>query len=279
MQSTVYMLPEKSNGQMMSFIIQSKEGDLAVIDGGWRGDAPYLLESLIRLGGPNPVIKLWLLTHPHADHVDALFALTADECPLRIEKIYSRFLDWEFYAAHEYPGDNCARVSRQFAEFSARHPQLCVPFERGQVLSLGSVQFHVLHTPDYSFTREVGNNSGVAFRMDAEGQRFLFLGDLSVEAGQRMLETIDPADLKADFVQMAHHGQGGVDKSFYQAVSPKACLWTTPEWLWTNANGTGPWKTLEVRAWMEELGVKHHFVSKDGDHFFPLPYILDKSAP
>ena len=204
------------------------------------------------------MVKFWLLTHPHCDHADALLALTDGELPLRIEKIYSNFLDWEFYAAHEYPGDNCARVARQFAVFADAHPDICTHFSQGEVLSLGSAKFHVLHVPDYSFTREVGNNSGVVFRLDAEGQRFLFLGDLSVEAGQRVLETVDHAE-----------------KNFYETVAPKACLWTTPEWLWTNADGTGPWKTLEVRAWMQELGVKHHFVLKDGEHAFPLPYALD----
>ena len=49
-------------------------------------------------------------------------------------------------------------------------------------------------------------------------------------------------------------------KSFYQAVAPRACLWNTPDWLWNNDAGngfdTGPWRTVEVRGWMEELGVR-----------------------
>ena len=76
--------------------------------------------------------------------------------------------------------------------------------------------------------------------------------------------------LKADYVQMAHHGQNGVDKPFYEAVNPTACLWCTPQWLWDNDAGKGfnthCWKTVTVRGWMDELGVKEHYVMKDGLH-------------
>ena len=68
---------------------------------------------------------------------------------------------------------------------------------------------------------------------------------------------------------MAHHGQQGVTKEFYAVASPTVCLWPTPDWLWDNNAGgrgknTGPWKTLETRAWMEEMGIDKHYVSKDG---------------
>ncbi|RAZ75589.1 MBL fold hydrolase, partial [Klebsiella oxytoca] len=63
------MLHEQSPTQMMSYILQTGEGKLVVIDGGTRQDAGNLLETLIRLGGPEPTVELWLLTHPHLDHV------------------------------------------------------------------------------------------------------------------------------------------------------------------------------------------------------------------
>ena len=75
--------------------------------------------------------------------------------------------------------------------------------------------------------------------------------------------------LKADIVQMAHHGQNGVDKKVYMAVAPRICLWPTPQWLWDNDNGdgydSGAWRTLETRQWIEELGVERNYVVKDGD--------------
>lgn len=74
---------------------------------------------------------------------------------------------------------------------------------------------------------------------------------------------------------MAHHGQAGVSEEFYKAVDPKYCLWPTPDWLWENKRrcrqNSGPWKTIEVRAWMEDLGVETHYIAKDGLHRIDIP--------
>ena len=59
-----------------------------------------------------------------------------------------------------------------------------------------------------------------------------------------------------------------VSKEFYEYIKPRICLWASPEWLWNNDNGngfdTGPWKTVQTRQWMQELGVTKHIVEKDG---------------
>ena len=69
---------------------------------------------------------------------------------------------------------------------------------------------------------------------------------------------------------MSHHGQAGVSEEFYKTVDPKYLLWPTPNWLWENNKGrgqkSGPWKTLDVRAWMEKLNIEEHYVAKDGLH-------------
>ena len=280
MRTTLYMLQEQSPTQMMSYVLQTGEGKLIVIDGGNKQDAGHLQDTLIRLGGPEPVVDLWLLTHPHLDHVDALLEIFSRPHPLKVKKVYSCFLSYEFYKANDFEGCTDARTTQEFNAFAAEHPDICHTFEKGQRFMIDSVEINVLHVPEgETLPMNVINNSSVVFRVDAEGQRILFVGDLGEEAGDRVLETVPAEDLHADFVQMAHHGQNGVKKSFYEAVAPKACLWNTPDWLWDNGAGgghnTGPWKTLEVRGWMDELGVKHHFATKDGDYKFVLPYPLD----
>ncbi|MHB8901832.1 MAG: hypothetical protein ACYC6Y_24010, partial [Thermoguttaceae bacterium] len=55
----------------------------------------------------------------------------------------------------------------------------------------------------------------------------------------------------------------GVSEAFYRQVHPSYCLWPTPDWLWNNDKGggknSGPWRTLEVRAWMEKHAIKAHY--------------------
>lgn len=261
---------------MMSYVLQTKEGNLIVVDGGYRTDAAHLQETLIRLGGPKPVVDLWLLTHPHEDHIDALLEIFLKENPIRVKKIYDHFLSEEFYNTYEAAAVVSKESLKQYNQWKAECPDMFGDFEKGQVLTAGSAEVHVLYVPDESITANPYNNSSVVFRVDAEGQRILFTGDLGREGGDRALMEVPHEELCADLVQMAHHGQGGVKKNFYEVVAPSVCLWNTPVWLWDNDAGegynTGPWGTVEVRGWMDDLKARKHFVSKDGDQAIALPY-------
>ena len=80
------------------------------------------------------------------------------------------------------------------------------------------------------------------------------------------------AVLFTDYTQMAHHGQRGVSRACYESLSPRACLWAAPDWLWDKNNGSGfdcgPWETVRTREWMDALGVTTHLVEKDGTQSF-----------
>ena len=73
--SYMYLLRGRTPSQMMSFVLQTENGQLFVIDGGVRGDAEALLALLRKLGGPHPVIEGWFLTHVHEDHIAALTSI------------------------------------------------------------------------------------------------------------------------------------------------------------------------------------------------------------
>ena len=108
----------------------------------------------------------------------------------------------------------------------------------------------------------------LVFKMYLKNNSILFLADLGYEGGEKLLKSKYARKLPSDYVQMAHHGQGGVSEAFYKKVDPKYCLWPTPQWLWNNdqgkGTGTGPWQTLEVRGWMENLSVKENYIDADG---------------
>ena len=172
-QTTLYMLSEQGPKQMMSYVLQTKEGKLAVIDGGNKVEANDLVDTLVRLGGPEPEIELWLITHPHGDHVGALMEIfSRPDNPLQVKKIYSHFLSYEFYKEHS--GQDGSVLTKQFESFQEEHPDICFSFEEGQELTIGSAKFTVLYVPNEEiFSNNVVNNSSVVFRLDAEGQRVL----------------------------------------------------------------------------------------------------------
>ncbi len=75
-------------------------------------------------------------------------------------------------------------------------------------------------------------------------------------------------------MQIAHHGQNGATKEFYEAVKPVGCLWCALDRLWNNDLGQGynthTLRTIEVCGRMEELGVREHYVMMNGSRIVEL---------
>ena len=148
--------------------------------------------------------------------------------------------------------------------------------EEGDVYTFGSISVRVLLTPDETMPSGI-NDTSCVYLMEVNGQKILFLGDLGVKGGNRLLARVDLSMLCVDYVQMAHHGQGGVDRSVYEAIRPRFCLWCTPTWLWDNIDrnlgryDSGQYKTVIVRGWMSEMGcVKRHYRMWEGTQVIKL---------
>ncbi|MBQ2956594.1 MAG: MBL fold metallo-hydrolase [Clostridia bacterium] len=268
----LHMLGNQTTIQMMSFVVETEDGKLIVIDGGKPGDAQHLLDTLRRLsGGEKPHVDAWFLTHNHIDHTGALVTLlTEQRDAFEVDAYYYNFPSDQFLTRYE-PG-----TEKEFADFRSVQRFMAGRIEtitQGDVYEFGPARFDVLYTTDPAFTDNVVNNSSSVLRMTLGGKTVLFLGDLGIEAGRKLLALHGNA-LRSDYVQMAHHGQNGVERAVYEAAAPSACLWCAPDWLWDNNAGKGynthTWQTVIVRGWMEEMGVKTHYVIKDGDHAIEL---------
>lgn len=261
------MLKNSTHTQMMSFIIQEMSGKILVIDGGNKGDASHLLEKLREISGSDiPHIDAWIFTHSHSDHMNAFLTLM-EECPQSFEfdKIYCCFPSVQ-YLRQEDP--DAADTLANFIDFSPKFADRTVTVSVDDIYTFNSIRMKILFTADCSVKDNISNNSSVVFKLETEQKSALFLGDLGVEGGKKLLEAKE-SELKSDICQMAHHGQNGVEKAFYKAVRPETCLWCAPDWLWNNDRGKGfnthIYQTVAVRQWMKELGVKSNYVIKDGD--------------
>lgn len=274
-ETTLYQLASQGPQQMMSYILRTKSGKLAVIDGGNHLDTDYLLEFLHSISQGKPVVEAWFLTHAHSDHVDAFLDIQREHAgEVDIRHVYYRF-----------PDEGLSRLtSRETFTPSGNGTIYCLASERlASRLRKANAQveellFEVLYIPDPAFTTNAINNSSIVLRLTVDGQRVLFLSDLGVEAGEKLLASYGPEGVRATICQMAHHGQAGVAKTLYAAIAPKICLWCTPLWLWDNDAGQGynthTWQTVIVRGWMEELGAQRHIVAKDGTQSLTLPAVF-----
>ncbi len=269
--SVLYQNANRSHCQMMSYLIVTADGKLVMIDGGYHcaEDAEYLYALIKEHGG---TVDAWIFTHGHDDHFGALLWLfeNKENFDLIIHNIYFNFPPAEWFDTVGR-GDYRAGVRRFCHETATRDITIYIP-QKGDVITCDEVSLEILRdSADYEKYASV-NDTSLIIRAHFPPADILFLGDLGADASADLLKAGDCSEYRCDIVQMAHHGQNGAIKEFYQAIAPKICLYPTPDWLWDNdsgaGKGSGPWATLETRRWMEELGVENSYSCADGDYIF-----------
>lgn len=254
-----------TEAQQLSVIIETGEGGLIVVDGGWTTSADYLLEQIKQKGGH---VQAWLLTHPDSDHIGALSdILYKHSGEITIDGVYYSFAPDSWYREKDPEVANMLGYLK--GALALLPPEkLHGDIVSGQVINAGPAKIQVLNQA-YQCSSDFVNNSNVAYMVSLNGTNTVFLGDLGRVGGNRLMEEHDLSALKCDIVQLSHHGQNGVDYEVYKALRPRVALWATPQWLWDNDNGggpeSGPWLTRQTRNWMVRLGIHSNFCIKDGD--------------
>ncbi len=259
---TLWQLPSQINGIGMSYVIRTDGGKIIVVDGGWAREAAYMRSFLAPLGNK---VDAWFISHPHDDHAGVLFDILKNPAGIKIEKLYQSSLPPEWYNKWEV---DCIPFSDSYYAAVRDSKVKDIEVQTGMKFIIDGVKFEILGIRNLEITNNPYNNQSIVFKVSDSTKSVLFLGDLGVDGGKKLLAGPYGSQLQADYVQMAHHGQRGVDEAFYKAVSPKYCLWPTPKWLWNNDSGKGPnsgtWDTMQNRDWIEKLGVKENYLSFTG---------------
>ena len=265
---------------MMGYVIKTADEKVIVVDGGTKFDTEHLVEVIKKMSSKEkPRVDAWLLTHAHNDHIIPFCDVVenyADE--IEIDKIYYDFPSVKFVSGTE-PGE--APTITRFYSLLPRFASNAVIVTEGDEYYVGDTKMEILFTRDPSIRFNPLNNSSTVFRLTLGEKTLIFLGDLGVEGGNKMLARLGDS-LKSDLCQMAHHGQSGCSKEVYAAIKPSVCLWCAPDWLYENdigkldkskegGYGSGPWQTLKVRAWMDEISPDAtHIVEMNGDEYIEI---------
>lgn len=266
---SILHMPKSATDTICESFIYQGGGALIVIDGGFESESESLKEYIIKLGGH---VDAWFFTHPHDDHFGAFCGIMAAQEPgITVDRLYYNFSPDETIAANEpISAEATRKYLPMIRRIASEHGIGITTMRKGDSYSIGDCTVNVLREPDDSIVENFINNSSTVFRLDTNGKRIMFLGDLGVEGGIQLMETVPPEELASDYVQMAHHGQNGVDRDVYEAIAPSVCLWNTPTWLWDNIGNdgydSGQFKTIIVRGWMSEIGVRKHYINSNGPY-------------
>ena len=277
--AVVWQFPAASETQMMGYAVEC-EDKLILIDGGTASEAPFLKEFL----KSRKKVDGWFITHAHADHIDCVTEILKTDYPVD-------FVAFNFEGAQEIfekefkiqPSLAAKTASAKLIDaLNKRKSVKRVLPKRGEIFDFGKIKVKALNDPslltrqlkEKEFSKEpvnqseTVNNLSAVYKIFTPGKSILFLGDLSSYAGKILLEECEEDFSDVAAVQMAHHGQRGVDLEFYSKLSPSVCLWPAPEWLYDNLGekgfDSGPFLTVRTREYMQSLGVKRHYSEKDG---------------
>ena len=272
--NTLYMLPSVTGMQCLSAIITNEDGDVFVIDGGYNNDYQTIHHYVTELG--KDTIKGWFFTHPHQDHFNVFSKFIAKYgAEITVETVYYSWSEEESWYTERKSFEHGDIILDGFNAFkNAVSTCGCTRVEpvTGDIYNFGSFSFEIMYSPKnsdgtygldlakYGFDAEDDtkgrynvNDLSLVIKMTAGDKTLLFLGDAGVEAGERLYEMYNGTNkLKADFVQMAHHGQAGVEQNVYNLIQPQYAFFNCDYSVWANTSGRV--KTLMVRGWIESLG-------------------------
>lgn len=278
----LYQLTETSEF-MMSFVIITKENNAIVIDGGRPLDMPLLKEYI---GGRH--ISAWILTHPHLDHISGFVDEFSKNggADFDIEKVYYNFPPLDHTESPDAPWYDGFMADMQYEELSGFYKVLPILgdkahiAQKGETAQIDECKIEFIYTWHKELKSNLFNDSSLVFKVITPNKTVLFLGDLGPDGGD-VLFYESHKNLKADIVQMAHHGHGCVSMEVYAEIMPEACMWCCADWLYNEDEDLGCFDGMDAeevyrirqirmrgtkltRKWMDILGVKTHYVTKDG---------------
>ena len=255
---TLWQIPSHSNTIGNSYVFQTAKGKVIVMDGGFPEEANTLRGFIGALGNE---VEAWFISHPHNDHMGALTEILKNPQEMKIKHIYHSRISKTVQAAEGPYSPSCQEFYDLLDKTTIPVTDIRTP---GDVFSYDDMKLKVLSVAN-EITTNAYNNSSMIMRVWDKKKTIVFLGDAGIECGNLALNGPFRDDLDCEYLQMAHHGQNGCDKHFYQSIKFRVCLWPTPSWVWNNDQGKGfntsILKTVETRTWMKEIGIKEHHVT------------------
>lgn len=242
---TVTQYASVTGAQSMIYTITDWNNHFIIIDGGWKEDTDWLLKCIKDNGGK---VDVWIITHPHPDHAGAFNGVYASGV-VEIGTIYTIPMDYEIYQSRANWWDEF-EIYDEFVNLTAEADNI-VYLNDGDEVDLFGLKMEVFHSFDLEEMEndmDPCNDGGLVFKLSALHSSMLFLADVGGIYSTSIIEKYEDK-LVADYVQMGHHGNGGMDETFYRVVSPKMAFFDAPESLMQNEELNAPAK----RALMESL--------------------------
>ncbi len=211
----------------MGYILVTDNGKLCVVDGGKAEDADNFISLLKKYGGECPTVEMWILTHPHFDHIGVLDHISRapelqDQLKIK-ELVYcfpESFIEKNGNTPNNAMNRNMRRIMKKFG--AVKH----TPTLR-ETRDVDGMVFNFLYHPyDTVILNGIGNCNfcSLVFTVQGKHKKVMFTGD-AYARNLQVVEWLYRKQLACDILQMPHHGLCDTGHlEFYKSVNAKTLL-------------------------------------------------------
>ena len=218
----------------MSYLIRLSDGRFIVIDGGHhRSQNAANMFKVMRVQAPdsnNITVAAWIFTHAHTDHAGMFYKnFSAYSKNVTIERFIFDFPTDEIGIVNTGMNTYINGIKKQIAK---DHPNAVVyKAHAGQTYLIGDAKIDILYSFELLCPPEIDENfnmTSLMFSFEMADHRMIFLGDCMVPSSEFVTKMYGNT-LKADFVQVGHHGSTGATTELYSLIKPSYVFWPIAE--------------------------------------------------
>ena len=230
----------------LSYVLRLEDGSFVIFDGGagqgW-DNYQYLRETVLKLylevfpenelTGPTKSerlhVRAWMLTHEHMDHFTVFKQFMENFGP----NDWFQFDYFLFNATSKSECYNCDNPEFKIRDAMKQLQEKVlngfeyIKVHTGQAFYFANLKIEIMYTHEdtYPLGLEYFNNSTSVYKTTfmnngVEEDSCIWLGDVERIGSRRMRAMWGSEGMKADMVQVAHHGYNGVEAELYDVISP-----------------------------------------------------------
>lgn len=229
------------------YTLYNPKRGLIVVDGGWTEDAPAVRDVVKMFGNQ---VDAWILTHSHQDHIGAFNVIYPDLQGMKIKAVYTVDMATPKECLEMAPWDSVVAYE-EFLELERKDFHYLYTGEETEICGLKIEVLNAFGEHVRQYSRDYINDGSLMFRVEAKEQTMLFYADVGESISDYLLNRWSEK-LPADYLQMGHHGYGGLKDDFYRTVNPKVAFFDAPSHMMLDE--TGKYDNSEHRKLMEGMG-------------------------
>lgn len=229
------------------YSLYNEENGLILVDGGWVEDANIVRDVIDELGGH---VDAWILTHPHQDHIGAFSSIYSDLQGISIDTIYTVDMATPEECLKTAPWDSI----QAYQDFLALDVKNIQYLYSGDTIEICGLRFEIFSAFDENvrnLSTDYLNDGSMMFKVVNDTESMLFCADVGGCMSDYLINEWGEK-LQADYIQMGHHGYGGLSDDFYRIVNPQIAFFDAPDWLMYDESGK--YDNLENIRFMKSIG-------------------------